>query len=121
MQIQPLPQQTPYRPALRLINTKSITHDEWLDVRKQGIGSSDAAAAIGLNPYQSQLELWMIKTGRDTASMPSEDSAGYAPIHWHGCSLTLTAKSWGRMTYKPIRHPLPMALARLLRLYKPFT
>ena len=41
MQIQPLPQQTTYRPALRLIDTKSITHDEWLDVRKQGIGSSE--------------------------------------------------------------------------------
>jgi predicted phage-related endonuclease len=33
-------------------------------VRKQGIGSSDAAAACGLNPHMSMLELWMIKTGR---------------------------------------------------------
>jgi predicted phage-related endonuclease len=32
--------------------------------RKQGIGSSDAATACGLNPYMSMLELWMIKTGR---------------------------------------------------------
>ena len=51
--------------AIRLVSTKDINRQQWLDVRKQGIGSSDAAAAVGLNPYQSQLELWMIKTGRD--------------------------------------------------------
>lgn len=45
------------RPALRLISTNGLSHDSWLNVRKQGIGSSDAAAAVGLNPYQSMLEL----------------------------------------------------------------
>lgn len=38
------------RPALRLVSTKDLSRDEWLKVRKQGIGSSDAAAAIGMNP-----------------------------------------------------------------------
>ena len=50
--------------ALRLASTKGMSRDEWLIMRKQGIGSSDAATAVGLNPYQSPLELWMIKTGR---------------------------------------------------------
>lgn len=54
------------RPALRLVGTKQLPREDWLNVRKQGIGSSDAAAAVGLNPYKSQLELWMEKTGRDT-------------------------------------------------------
>ncbi|WP_342618399.1 lambda-exonuclease family protein [Rhodoferax sp. GW822-FHT02A01] len=49
-----------------------MQRDEWLSVRKGGIGSSDAAAAVGLNPYQSPLELWMIKTGRD-ADLPKPD------------------------------------------------
>jgi putative phage-type endonuclease len=31
--------------------------------RKSGIGSSEAAAAIGLNPYQTSVELWMHKRG----------------------------------------------------------
>ena len=53
--------------AIRLVSTKEMDRQEWLNVRKQGIGSSDAAAAVGLNPYQSQLELWMIKTGREAA------------------------------------------------------
>src|SRR5690554_8212363 len=53
------------RPALRLVSTKNLEREEWLNIRKQGIGSSDAAAAIGLNPYKSQLELWMDKARRD--------------------------------------------------------
>jgi predicted phage-related endonuclease len=54
------------RPAsIKLAKTHGLSRDEWLTVRKKGIGGSDAAAAIGLNPYQSPLELWMIKTGRD--------------------------------------------------------
>jgi hypothetical protein len=54
----------PQGAALRLVSTKDLERDDWLEVRRTGIGSSDAAAAIGLNPYQSQLELWMQKTGK---------------------------------------------------------
>jgi hypothetical protein len=41
------------RPALRLVKTNDLSRDDWLEVRKTGIGSSDAAAAVGLNPYKS--------------------------------------------------------------------
>ena len=58
--------------ALRLVETRSLARDEWLEVRKRGIGSSDAAAAIGLSPYKSQLELWMEKTGRSPGFQPTE-------------------------------------------------
>ena len=37
---------------------------EWLEERKKGIGGSDAAAILGLNPYVTNVELWEIKTGR---------------------------------------------------------
>jgi predicted phage-related endonuclease len=53
------------RPALRLVKTLNMPREDWLAARKYGIGSSDAAAAVGLNPYQSPLELWMQKTGRE--------------------------------------------------------
>ncbi len=49
--------------ALRLVNTLELTRQEWLQVRNQGIGSSEAAAAIGLSPYTSPLALWQHKTG----------------------------------------------------------
>ncbi|WP_249041029.1 YqaJ viral recombinase family protein [Marilutibacter maris] len=50
------------------MDTTKLDRDQWLEVRKGGIGSSDAAAAIGLNPYKSPLELWLEKTGRVDAS-----------------------------------------------------
>lgn len=36
---------------------------EQLAARQQGIGSSECAAAIGVNPYKSRYELWREKTG----------------------------------------------------------
>jgi hypothetical protein len=40
------------RPALRLVKTTSLDRDQWLEVRKGGIGSSDAAAAVGIASLQ---------------------------------------------------------------------
>ena len=37
--------------------------EEWLRHRS-GIGGSDAAAILGMNPYRNNVELWEIKTGR---------------------------------------------------------
>lgn len=47
----------------KIIDTKTITRAEWLEYRKQGIGGSDAATVVGLNPYSSKLELWADKVG----------------------------------------------------------
>ena len=63
------PRKTRSATAKRLANTKQLNYQQWLEVRKQGIGSSDAATACGLNPYMSMLELWLIKTGRQTQSI----------------------------------------------------
>lgn len=68
--------------ALRLVSTKNLSRDEWLLMRKQGIGSSDAAAAVGLNPYQSPLELWMIKTGREENLPKIDPNDESSPMYW---------------------------------------
>ncbi len=68
--------------ALRLVSTKNLSRDEWLIMRKQGIGSSDAAAAVGINPYQSQLELWMIKTGREENLPTIDPNDESSPMYW---------------------------------------
>lgn len=39
------------------------SNEEWLENRR-GIGGSDASAVMGLNPYKTNEELWMEKTGR---------------------------------------------------------
>lgn len=41
-----------------------MTREQWLNERKKGVGGSDAAAIIGLNPYKLNVELWEEKTGR---------------------------------------------------------
>lgn len=44
-----------------------LTHDtkeEWFNWRKAGIGSSDAAAIMGVSPWESAFELWGKKTDR---------------------------------------------------------
>jgi putative phage-type endonuclease len=84
--------------AIRLINTKGLSRSEWLAVRKQGIGGSDAAAAVGLNPYQSQLELWMIKTGRF-----SEDNGDTPDVNNHSSVIPdIDSKMYWGQVLEPI-------------------
>lgn len=45
---------------------------QWLEERKKGIGGSDAAAILGLNPYKNNIDLWEEKTGRKQAEDISE-------------------------------------------------
>jgi putative phage-type endonuclease len=40
---------------------------EWLEHRKGGIGSSEIATIIGVNPYETPYQLWRRKTGLDPA------------------------------------------------------
>lgn len=50
-----------------LILVKRVTtknREEWLKLRSQYIGGSDAAAVIGLNAYASPYSIWAEKTGR---------------------------------------------------------
>jgi putative phage-type endonuclease len=43
---------------------KTANHEEWLALRSQYIGGSDAAAVVGLNSFSSPYSLWAEKTGR---------------------------------------------------------
>ncbi|WP_100641136.1 YqaJ viral recombinase family protein [Marinobacter salexigens] len=91
------------RPALRLVSTKDLSRDEWLKVRKQGIGSSDAAAAIGINPYQSQLELWMVKTGRDEGLPKPDSDDPTSPVYWGNVLEPIVAEQYSRQTGRKVR------------------
>ena len=44
--------------------------DEWLEERRRGIGASDAAAILGLDPWRSALDVWANKH----ALVPDEDA-----------------------------------------------
>lgn len=88
--------------AKRFVETKNMTQAEWLEVRRKGIGSSDCAAACGLNPYMSMLELWMIKTGRIQQSI-EEDSEGHAPLYWGKRLEPLVAEFYSMHTQHKVR------------------
>ena len=106
--------------AKRLVNTKNLSREDWLQVRKQGIGSSDAAAACGIHPYLSMLELWMIKTGRMTSDI-DESLEGYSPLYWGNTLEPMVAKYYQKHTGNKVRrvnailqHPeQPFMLANL--------
>lgn len=46
------------------IKTKNLSRMEWLQLRRNGIGGSDASVVMGENPWRSILQLWEEKTGR---------------------------------------------------------
>ena len=51
---------------IKIAATKNMPHEEWLSLRKQGIGGSDAGAVCGVNPYRSSFNVYMDKTAQST-------------------------------------------------------
>ena len=47
-----------------LATTENMPYADWLELRKQGIGGSDASVVCGISRYKSPVELWMNKTGQ---------------------------------------------------------
>ena len=107
--------------ALRLVDTRTLDRQQWLSVRQGGIGSSDAAAAVGLCPYKSQLELWMEKTGRTPAEQESPGMDD--PRYWGTLLEPYVAVAYSQQTNRKVRkvnavlqHPtFPYMLANIDR------
>ncbi|MCW0080586.1 YqaJ viral recombinase family nuclease [Burkholderia pseudomallei] len=111
------------RPALKLVKTQELSRDDWLAVRRTGIGGSDAAAAVGLNPYMSPLELWLDKTGR-AEGLPRPDPADTtSPTYWGTLLEPIVAAVYTQQTGNRVRkvnavlrHPtIPWMLANIDR------
>lgn len=91
------------RPALRLVRTKALPREDWLAVRRRGIGSSDAAAAVGLSPYKSQLELWLEKTGRDGALPKADPHDEESPAYWGNILEPIVAAHYTKRSGNRVR------------------
>lgn len=111
------------RPALKLVRTVELSRDDWLTVRKGGIGSSDAGAAVGLHPYKSPLELWLEKTGRDGALPKVDSNDESSPMYWGTFLEPIVAAHYTKRTGNKVRrinavlqHPrVPFMLANVDR------
>ncbi|MGA3845152.1 YqaJ viral recombinase family protein [Ralstonia nicotianae] len=111
------------RPALRLVKTTELSHADWLEVRRTGIGGSDAAAAVGLSPYKSRLELWLEKAGRAADPPKSDPNDTSEPIWWGQILEPIVAAAYTQQTGRRVRkvnavlrHPqVPFMLCNLDR------
>ena len=55
-----------------IADTRKMSHADWLQMRKAGIGGSDCSAAVGLSRWKSPFQLWSEKTDRIVPSKAGE-------------------------------------------------
>ncbi|MCD8324711.1 MAG: YqaJ viral recombinase family protein [Clostridiales bacterium] len=58
-----------------VVKTGSLSREEWLKYRTQGIGGSDVSIIAGINPFKSAHQLWLEKTGQ---TKPEQTDSEYA-------------------------------------------
>lgn len=111
------------KPALKLVKTHELGRDDWLAVRRTGIGGSDAAAAVGFNPYRSPLELWLDKTRRAEGLPRPDPDDTTSPTYWGTLLEPIVAAVYTKQTGNRVRrinavlrHPrVPFMLANIDR------
>ena len=54
------------------ISTAGLSNEEWLKLRKTGIGGSDAGAICGFNPYSSAMQVFYNKTNDNVEEFNSD-------------------------------------------------
>lgn len=85
---------------------------EWLDVRRNGIGSSEVAAIVGLSPFETPYQLWRRKRGNEPAQ---EESFAMKAGHyledavsqfWHDeTGRDVIKRSAGDWIIRSVEHP----------------
>ena len=60
------------RGRISLYDTAKVSREEWLELRRTGIGGSDAAVIAGLSRFRSEFELWADKKGKLPEKEPTE-------------------------------------------------
>ncbi len=95
-------QQRP-RPPLHLVTTATASRLAAPEARHVRLFSQDAAAALGLDPDKSQLELWLEKTGRQTASLENDTRDDSTPTFWPSVLEPIIAWRYSRSAGRKVR------------------
>lgn len=66
-----------YLDSYVIYETKDMNKFEWEKRRKEGIGGSDAAGVLGLNPYKSSISVYMDKIDEVQVGNSYEDEVSY--------------------------------------------
>lgn len=77
------------RSDLIQVPTLQMTDDQWYDYRQNGIGASEVATVLGLNPYKSSIELFYEKIGQKSISREEN-----AAMFWGTELESVIAEKW---------------------------
>lgn len=95
------------------ISLSGLDHSQWLQLRKNGIGGSDAGAICGLNPYSSAMKVYQDKVTDTVAEVDNEavrighDLEDYVARRFMEVTGLKVRKS--NYMYKSIEHPCMLA------------
>ncbi len=76
-----------------------MSREEWLLLRRKGIGASDAPAVCGLSPWKTPLHVFLEKTGR------LGDEVENAAMRWGTRLEEVVAQAYKEETMRPVYRP----------------
>ena len=79
-----------------------IDRNAWLAARQEGIGGSEAAAVLGLNPWKSAFALWAEKTGKVEPDDLSENES----VEWGTLLEPAIAEKYAKVTGRDLCVPV---------------
>lgn len=83
-------------PTARLLAPAGISREEWLGVRKQGIGGSDVAAILGMDRHRGPLHVYLDKRGEyEERSDPKLNRAARRGTRLEGLVAEIFAEETG--------------------------
>lgn len=86
--------------AIQLMSVSMMKdREKWLEMRRTGIGGSDAAIVAGLNPWRSVYDLWLEKTGQKAPEDLSDNEA----VHFGVLLEGVVADEFCKRTGKRVR------------------
>lgn len=89
-------------PGQPLASLDGLSREDWLRLRKGGIGSSDAPAVAGVDPWRSPYAVWAEKVSTD---WPDEDNAA---MEWGRILEPVIARHFADVTGVDVRTPPAM-------------
>lgn len=82
----------------KIFDSKNATREEWLKVRKLGLGGSDMAAVLGLSPWRSPIDVWLDKSSDTVDEKESE------PMYWGNVLEEVVAQEFAKRSGYKVRN-----------------
>lgn len=83
--------------AIKVANTKEMSHKEWLESRQAGIGGSDVGAIMGFNKYKTALDIYLDKT------QPVKEEEQSESAYWGTVLEDIVAKEFEKRSGLKVR------------------